>query len=664
MNIIEDNNDTLRDNAQKGKTHSRNVTIQVVRDNILTGDFFDKGNNAQSSTDYATLGDNVLNDLEVLSSYSSDTTNNNVIDSLGNRYMCGTRVYLENIVSHPLKSIERLKSRQGVLKQLQEVFAKNKESVHASFKILQDSEEDICWLFSESQNELSSLYDMVYINYWLLGSLNKNDHLLTSYNLYRIIGSPIIGIVSPIMYFVVPYLVLRYKLGLKIQFFDYIKMLFKSFFSGSDIFMPSGLSKIKYISYGFTLLFYFQSLFNSVEVSKAVYKLSNLLTDRVNGIVSYIKHSYKLYNECWTDALLEAFDYKLSNMPNNIPYFQDESLKPFSIFRNFGKQLSIFKFLKKEMYVPLLQRSYLLDALHTVVTLVSSDKQSPFTFSFADFKEPSLVGGLVAKPRVDLKGFYHPCLDCSTIVTNDLTLGSEKPQNIILTGPNAGGKSTLIKSFIISILLSQTFTISNAYNSSLTPFGQINTQINIPDCKGKQSLFEAEMYRSKHNFDVLKAMPNNEFYLIAMDEIFSSTNPIEGIAGAYAIAKKLAEYPNVICIISTHYVYLTKLASEHRDLFCKYKMNVLLDESGNVLSYPYKLFTGVSRQYIALELLRKNGFDDDIIEEALGIKNKLSICNEQKKQVDVNPDGKAVTIACKDEKAEDMAVQDSTVDIR
>ena len=44
-----------------------------------------------------------------------------------------------------------------------------------------------------------------------------------------------------------------------------------------------------------------------------------------------------------------------------------------------------------------------------------------------------------------------------------------------------------------------------------------------------------------------------------MDEIFSSTNPHEGISGAYAIARKMASFENSVCVITTHFNQLTRL---------------------------------------------------------------------------------------------------------
>lgn len=614
MNVIEENE------AFTPSLAVSNVITKVVLDN--TKGATDKNISPTSAANplHATLGKDTLIDLEVLGSYASDATNTNVVDSLGKRSLMSSRYYLENIIKSPIQDRDTLQTRQNLLKCVHQKYNEQRGHHDTSFKNLEAFEEDIGWLFSDAQLELSSLYDMVYIQYWLLGRLNKNEPLLTSYNLYRIFGSPLLGVLSPVLYFIVPYMVIRYSIG-PISFFSYMKLMFNSMFTASHMLLPSKWSKLSYLSYGFSLLFYFQSLYNSVEVGKAVYKLSKLLTNHMNGIIRFIQNSANIVNALWTEGLETAFGQDMGGtIDPKLPMFNDpeySALKPFSVFTNFGKQLSVFKYLKKTSYIPLFRRVYFLDALCTPLRLLEREH---LPYSYTTFITRS------DRPTVELEGFFHPCLPPETTVTNSLSMGDkDTPNNIILTGPNAGGKSTLIKSYMISIILSQTLTIANASAATITPFGHINTQINIPDCKGKQSLFEAEMYRSKSNFQVLEAMPPTSFVLIAMDEIFSSTNPIEGIAGAYAIAKKLSEFQNAMCIISTHYVYLTRLASQCKERFSRYRMNVNLDTEGNVVSYPYKLVKGVSRQYVALELLKKNGFDQSIIDEAIRVKERLTV---------------------------------------
>jgi DNA mismatch repair ATPase MutS len=149
--------------------------------------------------------------------------------------------------------------------------------------------------------------------------------------------------------------------------------------------------------------------------------------------------------------------------------------------------------------------------------------------------------------------------------------------------------------------------------------------MNVPDCKGKESLFEAEMKRSKYNLDKLKEIDGQGFSLMIMDEIFNSTNPVEGISGAYAIMKAISSYKTNLMVFTTHYVYLTNLSKE-----CNFKnmhMSVDIEKDNedkvNNISFPFILSDGVCRQYIALDLLKINGFDADLIDNAIAIKNKF-----------------------------------------
>ena len=183
---------------------------------------------------------------------------------------------------------------------------------------------------------------------------------------------------------------------------------------------------------------------------------------------------------------------------------------------------------------------------------------------------------------------FHLCIKDS--IKNDFKLIGE---NCIIQG-QAAGKSTLIKTLVLNILLSQSFGIACATKFILTPFYHINTQFNIPDVKGKKSLFEAEMHRCKTNLDILSKTSKDNKCLFVMDEIFNSTNALEGISSAYGVLKKMSSYKNSCNIVTTHYGYLTKLSN-----FRKFKM----EKMGNV--FNYKIVKGVSKQFLAIEMLKK-----------------------------------------------------------
>ena len=232
-------------------------------------------------------------------------------------------------------------------------------------------------------------------------------------------------------------------------------------------------------------------------------------------------------------------------------------------------------------------------------------------------------------PTIKLKDLWHPYLaknkNNNEIQCNSINIGGDKPNNIILTGPNAGGKSTFIKAISLSMLFSQTFGISFSKEAYITPMSLINTYLNIPDCKNKESLFEAEMHRARNHLDKLKDLGKHEFSFIVMDEIFSSTNPEEGISGAYAICNKLAEYTNSMALITSHFSYLTKL--ENSGKYKNYKIPIERNDLNEIV-YPYKLQEGASDQHIALELLKKKGFDLELVDDAMSVCERLKLSNQ------------------------------------
>jgi DNA mismatch repair protein MutS len=262
--------------------------------------------------------------------------------------------------------------------------------------------------------------------------------------------------------------------------------------------------------------------------------------------------------------------------------------------------------------------------------LSSSTSNNPYCFS--TYVKTS------NRPVVNFQQIWHPYLN--KVVKNDINMEN----NILITGPNAAGKSTFIKSVIINIILAQTIGISSAKFFECTPFKMIETYLHIPDSKGMSSLFEAEMFRSKEYIEKIKKMDKHDFSFIVLDEIFSSTNYVEGFSGAYSIIKKIASFDNTLSITTTHYTDLEILEKDTKGRVVNYKFEVDYDKENNIL-FNYQIKRGVSRQYIALELLKKNNFDEDIIKDAIDMCNKV-----KNTKIEVNKEVKEVKEVKKDDK--------------
>jgi DNA mismatch repair ATPase MutS len=90
-----------------------------------------------------------------------------------------------------------------------------------------------------------------------------------------------------------------------------------------------------------------------------------------------------------------------------------------------------------------------------------------------------------------MKSAYYPKLMHDKYVSNDFDFN----KNMIITGPNAAGKTTLIKTTIINIVLSQQFGYGFYQSATINPYHQIHSYLNIPDTSGRDSLFQAEARR-------------------------------------------------------------------------------------------------------------------------------------------------------------------------
>ncbi len=543
-------------------------------------------------------------DLEIFSGYREDSTKS-VFDSIDKTKLNGSKILLTELLKNPLYDSELLNSRQ---KALQEINI-HRPYLSSTLQEMSHYERDILWLFQDKDLNLKTLYEIVYFRFWLLKKCNNIDYALTGYNIYRIILSPIIGLLSPITYFVIPYYILRFKYKFKISFTKYLRLMFDT---SKLLFASTGnwTSNLRYCSYLFSLIFYFQSIFNSFEISTTLWRVTESIVNKMSNISKFINNSIDIIHTTEIDNTHIQPFFKFSE---NI----DVGIKPPEILNrhfmltNFGTHLKFFKTLDIHNVKKLLYKIYIIDCLNSLNSLTADNG-----FSYVHYDSDTRT------PCIESKSIWHPCLSANNVVMNDIHLSKDN-KHMLITGPNAGGKSTFVKSNLINVLFSQTLTISNSEYTKITPFYYISCHINIPDCKGRESLFEAEMNRCKDNLEILKSLTENQYGFVVMDEILSSTNALEGISGSYAILKKLAEYQNLLTICTTHYTYLTKL-EKRVEGFKNYKVSIEKTDDKDI-KFTYKVTRGISKQFIALELLEKNGFDSDIIDDAKKIRDRFCV---------------------------------------
>ncbi|WP_342265123.1 MutS-related protein [Cardinium endosymbiont of Philonthus spinipes] len=296
----------------------------------------------------------------------------------------------------------------------------------------------------------------------------------------------------------------------------------------------------------------------------------------------------------------------------------DMKLDNWSYIRsNSGKLLATYNLFieHKDCLKPAMYALGQLDSFMGIATLVREAKEAfpAHCYTFTKFLDRSKQ----KTPCIQLEAMWNPMLNPATVVDNEVDLDATKTRNMILCGPNAGGKSSFISGVASSILLSQTFGIAAAKSAVITPFNKINTYIELrDDIACGASLFMVEVARMQRYIHMLEQSKPDEFIFTIADEPFARTNPVEASAAAYSILASIAQYNNALHIVSTHYPILMSLTNKFKDRGIR-NFKVFIDEAANEkLHYTYKVVPGEADQAIALKILAQEGYDPALLKQA------------------------------------------------
>lgn len=250
-----------------------------------------------------------------------------------------------------------------------------------------------------------------------------------------------------------------------------------------------------------------------------------------------------------------------------------------------------------------------LDAYMSCARLIKEFKSKKVSYCFPEYITDA------SKPFVSVSHFWNPAINPLKAVPSSITIGKQNRQNIIVTGPNAGGKSTILKGLIINIIMAQSLGIASGESMQFTPFKKIMTYLNITDdIAAGNSHFKAGVLRARKLMTTASNKTKGNFSFTAVDEVFNGTSFKEGQAAAYALIEQLGQQPNNMCATVTHFPKIAHLENR-TPYFSNYKVTVIQDHNG-AIHYPYKLQPGISNQAIALDILKQEGFGDTFLDKA------------------------------------------------
>ena len=231
--------------------------------------------------------------------------------------------------------------------------------------------------------------------------------------------------------------------------------------------------------------------------------------------------------------------------------------------------------------------------LESAIAVASYRRSLPF------YAEPEFVNG--PELVIRMQDGYHPLL--AEPVANNIDVD----RSVLLTGSNASGKSTFIKTVALCAILSQTIATAPAHTFT-TRFYRTYTSMALKDnLKNNESYYMVEIKSLKR---IMDANGGEVPVLCFVDEVLRGTNTIERVAASSQILYNMAK-SNILCFAATHDIELTYLLE---DTFENYHFKETVTD--NDVTFDYILNKGRATTRNAIRLLKILGYDEKIIESA------------------------------------------------
>ncbi len=461
------------------------------------------------------------------------------------------------------------------------------------------------WKETKQNNYFLEKYH--YVDWSMLKNLNKSSAFLGFVSVVNM-SSPVLSFIIPFLFLIFPFIILKIQ-GIPITFNTYISLLknvARSHIIGQILNMKNfSASSILYLlgTIGLYCLQIYQNINtclkfykNISKINTYIFELKQYLKATINKMGSFTKINkdvvhYQLFNKD-----INMHMYRLMNLQNQIVDIEEFS-PSLSKVSEIGYLLKMFYVIySDDDFDESLKYSVGFNGYMQNICEIYNNVKKGF-ISYASFNR---------KENTQFKNQYYPAYCKENHVKNNCVLDKN-----IITGPNASGKTTYLKTTALNIIFSQQYGVGFYGSCTLNPYEHIHSYLNIPDTSGRDSLFQAESRRCKEIIDIINENADERHFTI-FDELFSGTNPSEATKSAYAFLLYLSDFANVDYILTTHYTSICKKLAR-KNKVQNYKMDVQFDENEKI-QYTYKIKKGISKVQGAILILEEMNYPDEIID--------------------------------------------------
>jgi hypothetical protein len=419
---------------------------------------------------------------------------------------------------------------------------------------------------TDSELEKESYNEILFIKP-ILRPLNFIPYFLSIWAFTRVYLLPGLSFIVPFLTLIAPYIVLKFAFNVPITLNNYMNIL-HSMVSGNfaklgdptaaDV--ATGISPGAFIKqFGVVLVTFIQGIIQPYWTYKHLKSIDTIISDKGHVVLKFKSLYQELQNT------LSANGFKFYKCP--LPDISDEREATAQIVLN----SSYFKMALK--YV---------GSLEVIMKLANKEEMEPVHWIRA--------GTPVFRIR-NTFDFQVPENSRKTI-----SASFDNRRHALLTGPNKGGKSTVLRALSISALLAHTYGCTMGALTA-TPFTKMFVCLKPDDLPGSKSRFEREIEFTANTIKF------NQPILIFIDELYHSTNPPDALRSCQIYCSQLWAKTNAVSVISTHLFELVDNCDKTIQRLC---CPARIDDDGDI-QFEYTLEKGICKVSSVDELLKNNG---------------------------------------------------------